>query len=98
LLPVRYLPPAEKYLKKLNDKQLKQLYKDAIDEIRKNPYVGQRKVGDLAGIWGYDIRYQKTSYEIAYYLTENDQGEVVVVIMAGTRENFWEAVKSYMND
>ncbi|CAM3691043.1 type II toxin-antitoxin system RelE/ParE family toxin [Brevibacillus invocatus] len=91
------MPPAEKYLKKLNDKPLKKLYQDAIKEIQTNPDVGQQKIGDLAGIYGYDIRYQKTSYEIAYYLTENDQGEVVVVIMAGTRENFWDAVKSYMN-
>lgn len=97
MLPVRFLPPAEKYFKKLNDKPLKQLYQQAINEIRSTPSAGQLKIGDLAGIYGYDIRYQKTSYEIAYYLTENDKGEVVVVIMAGTRENFWDAVKQYMN-
>jgi len=45
---------------------------------------------------GYDIYHNGTNYEIAYYLAENEKGEVIVVIMAGTRENFWAAIKKYM--
>ncbi len=36
MLPVTYLPPANKYLKKLKDKQLKRKYLEAIIKIRKN--------------------------------------------------------------
>ncbi|WP_148411904.1 type II toxin-antitoxin system RelE/ParE family toxin [Murimonas intestini] len=36
-----------------------------------------------------------TSYEIAYRIYEEDD-KVVVVILAGTRENFYEELKRYM--
>lgn len=42
-------PAAGKYLKKIKDKKLKGLFKDAIDEIVVDPNVGDAKVGDLAG-------------------------------------------------
>ena len=93
MLPIVFLNPAIKYFKMLKDKQLKKKYENALLEIRNDPEVGERKTGDLAGIWGYDIHHNGVNYEIAYYLAENDKGEVVVVIMAGTRENFWDAIK-----
>lgn len=96
MLPIAFLNPAIKYFKKLKDKPLKQKYEKAILEIRQDPEVGERKTGDLSGIWGYDIYHNGTNYEIAYYLAENEKGEVIVVIMAGTRENFWDAIKKYM--
>ena len=52
---VRFLPPAAKYLKKLKDKRLKELYKVAIDAICKDYTIGEPKTGDLAGLYGYDI-------------------------------------------
>lgn len=93
MLPIVFLNPTIKYFKKLKDKQLKKKYENALLEIRSDPEIGERKTGDLAGIWGYDIYHNRVNYEIAYYLAENDKGEVVVVIMAGTRENFWDAIK-----
>jgi len=96
MLPIAFLNPAVKYLKKLKDKPLKKKFAKAIIEIRRNPEVGRRKTGDLSGIWGYDIYHHGTNYEIAYYLTENANGEIVVVILAGTRENFWDTIKKYM--
>ncbi|KKM08918.1 plasmid stabilization protein [Clostridiales bacterium PH28_bin88] len=97
MLPIVFLNPAAKYFKKLKDKQLKKKYEVALIEIRKDPETGNRKSGDLAGIWGYDVYHNGVNYEIAYYLTENDKGEVIVVIMAGTRENFWDSIKKYMS-
>lgn len=52
---VRFLPPAAKFIKKLKDKKLKELYKIAIDEICEDYTVGEEKLGDLSGIYGYDI-------------------------------------------
>ena len=40
---VRFLPPAAKYLKKLKDKRLKELYKVAIDDIYKDYTIGEPK-------------------------------------------------------
>ncbi len=93
---VRFLPPATKYLKKLKDKRLKDLYRETIDLICEDYTVGEAKTGDLRGIYGYDIFYNKTNYELAYKV-EYEEDEIVVVIMAGTRENFYEELKRYMN-
>lgn len=93
---VRFLPPAAKYLKKLKDKQLKAMYQEAIDKIRKDHTIGEAKTWDLSGIYCYDIFYNKTNYELAYrveYIGE----KIIVVIMAGTRENFYDELKRYMN-
>lgn len=92
---IRFLPPAAKYIKKLKDKKLKALYREAIDRIREDPSVGEAKIGDLSGVYGYDIYYNKTNYELAYTV-EYQEDEIIVVIMAGTRENFYEELKRYM--
>ena len=97
MLQVRFLPPAAKFIAKLKDKKLKELYKNAIDEICKDYTIGQRKTGDLAGIYGYDIYYNKTNYELAYTV-EHVGEEIIVVIMAGTRENFYQQLKRYLKN
>lgn len=93
---VIYLPAAAKYLKKIKDKQLKKLFQKTIENIAENPYAGQAKKGDLNGIYGYDLYYNKTNYEIAYRI-EQIEGEIIVIVLAGTRENFYEQLKRYMN-
>lgn len=97
MLQVRFLPPAAKFIKKLKDKKLKDLYRKAIDEICEDYTVGEEKTGDLNGIYGYDIYYNKTNYELAYTV-ERVGEEIVVVIMAGTRENFYDQLKRYLKD
>lgn len=67
MLPVRFDPPAAKYIKKLKDKKLKKLYQEAIDKIREDYTIGETKTGDL-----------------------------IVVVMAGTRENFYDELKRYI--
>ena len=97
MLQVRFLPPAAKFMKKLKDKKLKELYKKAIYEICKDYTVVEEKTGDLSGVFGYDIYYNKTTYELAYTIERVDE-EIVVVIMAGTRENFYDQLKRYMKN
>lgn len=91
---VIFLPPAAKFIKKLKDKKLKRLYQEAVDRIREDCTVGEMKTGDLSGIYGYDIYYNKTNYELAYTV-EYVEDKVIVVIMAGTRENFYDQLKQY---
>lgn len=85
MLSVRFDPPAAKYIKKLKDKKLKALYQKAVDAICEDYTIGSPKTGDLAGFYGYDIYYNKTNYELAYTIERID-GELVVVVMAGTQE------------
>ena len=93
---VRFLPPAAKFLKECKNKKLKLLYREAIDKIKEDHTIGEAKNGDLAGIYGYDIFYNKTNYELAYRV-EYIENKIIIVIMAGTRENFYNELKRYMN-
>jgi mRNA interferase RelE/StbE len=96
MLPVVYTPMAEKYFKKLKDKQLKNTFKEAIISVRTNPQIGNAKSGDLKGIYSFDIYYNRTNYELAYRISQLENGEMVVIIMAGARENFYKELKKYM--
>ena len=89
---VNYAKAAERYFKKIKNKQLLSAFKDAIDKLSVNPYIGSQKTGDLRGIYGYDVKYAGTNYEVAYRVYE-DNKKLVVVILAGTRENFYESLK-----
>jgi mRNA interferase RelE/StbE len=92
-----YEPQAHKYLKKITEKGLKSAFRKALSGIEADPYIGQLKTGDLAGIYCYDVIYAGTNYEIAYRVYE-EAGRKVVVILAGTRQNFYEQLKRYMNE
>lgn len=96
MLPVDYTPIAKKYFGKLKDKQLKKAYKKAILSIRENPFIGNAKTGDLKGIHCLDIHYNHTNYELAYRISRLENGDMVIIIMAGTRENFYNELKRYM--
>ena len=93
---LRYKPPVEKYLKKLKEKGLITAYRDALTQISEDPHhAGEEKTGDLAGIYCRDVYYGKINCEIAYQIFEED-GQFVVVILAGTRENFYQELKRYI--
>ena len=93
---ILFLPPATKFLKKLKDKKLKWLFKDEIDKISLDPYSGEAKSGDLSGVYCCEIRFNKTDYRLAYTLVEIKPSITIVVILAGTHENFYEGLKRYM--
>lgn len=95
MLEIRILPAAAKFFKKIKDKKLKLLFKEALIRISDDYNIGTMKKGDLAGIYSYDIYYNKTNYELAYTIEEVDN-QIIVVIMAGTRENFYTELKKYM--
>jgi mRNA interferase RelE/StbE len=89
---ISYSKHAERYLKKIKDKRLLAAFKTAIDKLEKDPYIGRAKTGDLSGIYGYDVKYDGVNYELAYRIYE-EKGHFIVVVLAGTRENFYEELK-----
>lgn len=96
---VQYTNSARSYFKKLKkkDKALLERLSIAIEEITMNPYqAGVLKKGDLSGIYGYDVYHQGTNYEIAYRLDTDDDGNTILILLAGSRENFYEQLKRYM--
>lgn len=94
-MDIKYSPAIVKYFKKIKDKQLKERYKMAIDLIVSDYTIGSLKSGDLSGIYSYDIYYNKTNYELAYTVKIEDN-EVIIFILAGTRENFYQELKKYL--
>jgi mRNA interferase RelE/StbE len=89
---VRYSRAAERYFRRIKDKQLLAVFKTAIDELKGDPYIGMQKVGDLRGIYGYDVKYSGVNYELAYRIYP-ENGQFIVIILAGTRENFYDELK-----
>ena len=92
---LRYASAAKRYFKKIKEKGLKIAYQKALEIIANDPYCGEKKVGDLSGLYGYDVYYNKINYEIAYRIYEEDN-KLVVVVLAGTRENFYYELKRYI--
>ncbi|MCH4004906.1 MAG: type II toxin-antitoxin system RelE/ParE family toxin [Lactobacillus crispatus] len=87
-----------KYVRKLKDKKLKTIIKNVIyDEIAPNPYeAGDSKSGDLNGFYAYKLHYSGIQYRIAY--TIDDDGNLVIIALAGTREKFYETLKRIVNN
>lgn len=84
-MEVRLLLAAARYIRKIKDRKLKQLYQQAIDEISRDYTIGEPKRGDLSGVFGYDIYYNKTNYELAYTVEFSDEdAEMIIVVLAGT--------------
>ncbi|MGQ5709663.1 type II toxin-antitoxin system RelE/ParE family toxin [Lactobacillus sp. PSON] len=82
----------KKYIKKLKDRILKKKFSDLIfKDIAINPYSGKPKEGDLATIYTKKIWYQKTQYRIGYKI--KDDNIIVIILLVGTRENFYEELK-----
>ena len=92
------LPQAQRYLKKIQDKRLNEIFIECLEKIRLNLLeVGEATVGDLKGCYTYKFRYQKVGYRIGYSVKQNDDGTLTVIIMIGKRENFYSDFKNYLN-
>ena len=60
-----------KISEKLKDKKLKSLYKEAIEMICEDYSIGEEKTGDLAGMYSYDIYYNKTNLDYSRHSRES---------------------------
>jgi len=63
---IRLLPGARQYLKSLKkNKPLRNKFQIVVEELQRNPYIGEEKKGDLAGVFTIDFRLHKTVYKLA---------------------------------
>ncbi|MFH2113247.1 MAG: type II toxin-antitoxin system RelE/ParE family toxin [Spirochaetota bacterium] len=92
---LRFLKPAEHYSKKIRERSLKEAFRTNLAAISAAPYRGEQKKGNLAGVYFHEFYHNRTNFEIAYRIYE-EQESLVVAIMAGTRENLYEQLKRYM--
>lgn len=76
----------------MRNKKLKNTLYEALNKISGNPYAGIQKSGDLAGVYGYDVYHNGVNYELAYLISETER-KMIVILLAGTRQNFYEELK-----
>jgi len=96
-LAVEFLPGAKRYFKSLKkNKPLLKEYRNIIKKLQLNPALGTEKSGDLSGVFSVDIRHHRVNYELAYCLKKAEDGSILLIIMAGTRENFYQNLKRYI--
>ena len=93
---IQFTNRAAKYLKKIKDKGLKAKFREDIEKIALVPYIGKMKTGDLKGILGYVVMYKGKNYELAYTIHEIGS-KLVVILLAGTRENFYAELKRFLD-
>ncbi|MFZ0446521.1 MAG: type II toxin-antitoxin system RelE/ParE family toxin [Bacillus sp. (in: firmicutes)] len=81
------------------EKKNKQLFVEITkyqNEIIKNPQnVGYQLKGDLKEFRSLDFKFRQASLRICYVYHEDD--DHVNFVYAGTRENFYDEVKRYVN-
>jgi mRNA-degrading endonuclease RelE of RelBE toxin-antitoxin system len=80
----------EKAVKKLHRNQIK-LVEDAIEEIAKNPEIGEQKKGDLAGVRVYKFKIHKQQILLAYWYEALE--EEISLLSFGVHENFYKKLK-----
>lgn len=89
-------PPAKKFLKKIKEKTLQQKFRNALEEILQSPFeAANAKRGNLSGVYGYDVYHNGTNYEIVYMIQKDEEGHLVIIVLVGTRERFYEQLKRY---
>lgn len=90
-------PGAKSFFKSIKkDELLLKKFQDAIEALRLDPTLGETKKGDLSGVSSFDIRHNRTSYELAYCVEEQENGDLLLIVLAGTRENFYDELKKYI--
>jgi mRNA interferase RelE/StbE len=96
VIEVRYRNSAKQYFKKLKDKHLRNLFLQHILQIQKDPFTGIEKRGDLSGIFTIGFNYRGIQYRLAYQIEIDEDGNTVVIILAGPRENFYSEIKRHL--
>ena len=74
------------------DKQLQRIINEKyFADIEKDPFKAVPLAHEFKGLWSYHFSYRGTQYRIVYEIYPEDQ--IVLVIMIGTREEFYQALR-----
>ena len=70
---------------------LKNRIKEEAEALRSDPYICEELKGPLRGIRSYHFVYNSIEYRIAYRILE--QKKEIEVVLAKSRENFYQTLK-----
>lgn len=82
-------------MKKLHSNQLPKL-EEAIKKIQNHPYIGEQKVGDLAGVYVYKFFIFHQLILLAYLY--NEQNNELTLFALAPHENFYRDLKKQIKD
>ena len=81
-------------VKKINQGQKAELDK-VIRQIIGNPVMGEKKKGDLSGVFIHKFSLENQTYLLAYRYVD---GKVLELIMLGPHENYYRDLKRYLKN
>ncbi|MBU0701252.1 type II toxin-antitoxin system RelE/ParE family toxin [bacterium] len=85
------LAAVKKDIKGLDRKLIEKIKTEEFPKIEKEPYGGEPLSYEFKGLWSYHFSCQGTEYRIVYEIYP--EKKIVLVIMIGKRERFYEALK-----
>ena len=83
-------PSVKKSAKKL-PKQTRQEITEQSQELKENPYVGEKLSGSLHFLYSFHLKFKNVNYRIAY--TINNSQKQIIVHLIGSREGFYKRLK-----
>lgn len=78
--------------KRLHRNQINAL-EQTIAELKRNPLLGEMKIGDLAGVRVYKFRITNQLYLLAYLHKTNPEPSIILLNL-GSHENFHSNLKN----
>jgi addiction module RelE/StbE family toxin len=91
MFQIKSVKAVKKDLKKLSHEVVKEIEAVHFRNIRENPFQPQELGYGFKGLRSYHFSMKGASYRIIYEVFEKD--ELIVVIMIGIRESFYEKLK-----
>lgn len=92
-LVIGVTPAFERVAKKLHSSD-KKVVDAAVKHIAENPFAGDEKKGDLAGVFVYKFKLNKQETLLAYRLEPDKLKPTDATLLAiGPHENFYDALK-----
>ena len=84
---------AANLLKKL-DRPIRLKVFQVLEEIARNPLLGQKLTADMKPVYSCHFRDNGVEYRIAYLFQESQSR--IIVLLIGTRENFYSELRKQM--
>lgn len=83
----------DRLVKKLHAKD-KKVLDAAVVEVAKNPFIGEEKRGDLAGVFVHKFKLNNQETLLAYKLQPDKKKPTELILLAvGPHENFYAQLK-----
>lgn len=79
---------AKDYIKKITDKNFKLRIEKALQDIKDNPYSGEKMNGGSGIEYKYKFLYAGKNYRVAYEIQKKEI--IIYIVKVGPRENFYD--------